>query len=267
MTSAPEISKARKSKKSYTDAWLALLPEFQLPNQAAHSVAQRCAYYADWQTGRDVRPGVKVLARDLRCSERTIKATLAALVEFGVLVQQRVGGRVKGGKAKASQYALSVPAHLATADVLATFPNPRQVIIGRADQGAAGFPLLTSTRGDTQIDQGAAGRTVQGAAGRTVLGAASFTPPSIDPPGDPSEDQHPAAPLRADGGNSTFGDLNTGEPLAPEEQAKRVADAKALLDKSRTQIGDYRCAAYQHHNAGSGPCQRDGCTSRTFKSA
>lgn len=187
---------------SYANAWLALLPKAFLPTMAAQAVARECARYADWKTGANVRPGRALLAENLNCSETTVKTGLGDLVAHGLLRLEAKGG-LAGTRAWASVYQLTVPAHLATEDNLARFPDPAAVPVVQAKvRGRAKKPRTKPETEEDRAEKVPVGRipptenpTDCAPSGsytaRSVGGippaqwAAYDPPPSIDPPSDP----------------------------------------------------------------------------------
>lgn len=226
---------------TYANAWLALLPQAFLPTMTAQAVAREYARYADWKTGANVRPGRALLARNLNTSEVTIKRATAVLVDHGLLRRESLGG-MAGGRPWASVYQLTVPAHLATEEALARFPDPAAVhVVEAVKRGRAKYPQeVGEAPEETPGGQirppenptvwNARGSRVTPSEGhmRPAQGVAGDPPPSIDPPSDPPN------PCRATARPMTAGqdDAEDNDARTPEEV---TADGLRLV---RQALGD-----------------------------
>lgn len=218
---------------SYVNAWLALLPQAFLPTQAAGNVARECARFADWKTGANVRPGRALLAENLNCSETTVKTGLGDLVAHGLLRLETKGG-LAGTRAWASVYQLTVPAHLATEDNLARFPDPTAVQVVQARvKGRAKPRAKPKTEADRSEETPVGGipptenptdcapsgshtaRSVGGIPpGQWVV---YRPPPSIDPPVTLQEPQRAAArPMTTTQDDAKDDDARTAEEVAAD---------------------------------------------------
>lgn len=214
----------------YANAWLALLPQVFLPTMAAQAVARECARYADWQTGANVRPGQALLAENLNCSTDTVKRATAVLVDHELLRQESLGGMVHG-RPRASVYQLTVPAHLATEEALARFPDPSAVqVVKAAKRGRAKH--LQEAGVDPEETPGGRGcppgnptdrapRVAwvhpSGGRGCTPEGGAGAPSPSIDPPvtlQTPRADT--ARPMTAAQDDAKDDDARTAEEVAAD---------------------------------------------------
>lgn len=76
----------------------------------AKHVALTVSLHADWKTGENAHPGAPRLVKETGYVERTVRATLATLVDSGWLKLVARGGRA-GGKREANTYSLVIPKH------------------------------------------------------------------------------------------------------------------------------------------------------------
>lgn len=219
---------------SYANAWLALLPQAFLPTMAAQAVARECARYADWKTGANVRPGRALLAENLNCSETTVKTGLGDLVAHGLLRLETKGG-LAGTRAWASVYQLTVPAHLATEDNLARFPDPATVPVVQARVRGRAKPRTKPRTEADRSEKAPVGRIPPTENPTDCAPSGSYTaqsvgrippaqwvvydpPPSIDPPVTLQKPQRAdaARPMTATPDDDANDDTRTAEEVAAD---------------------------------------------------
>src|SRR5688572_13910551 len=148
-------------------------------------VAQR---YADWKTGRDVRPGIARVAVELEVDPKTVKGAIAVLRRVGMLLLVAAGGR----STSADEYRLVIPADLLDReDIEVLSPAEQDLAIERTRDKMRGRP----TRARTAIAGPARARTKEPADDTPAPPDSSVqAPPGPANPADPPDITGPVSP-------------------------------------------------------------------------
>lgn len=208
-----------------------------LSASAADHVAVTLAGFGN-ADGTKVFPGVKLLAKCTKRSERTVKRALARLRDLDLLTLVASGSR--HGMGRADEYRLTYPDDLAER-VPMLAPNMAEtpiVVPGMSVDGSAEPPAETITRGHGDTDQGP---------GETGPGATRWPPTNHVPPID-----QPMITNDRDHFGSVEGDSDPAEPKS--DQGLSYAEAFKINQALGASFGTYIEAIHaDHHRHGLDP--------------